>query len=267
AVACGGSHTLAITSYGVLTWGSNSNGQLGLGRRHPGPFTCKPHLVSGLRSHKVTQVVAGLTHSLCLTEQCQVFSWGGNQWGQLGLGHRSQMRSPQLVAGLWGQPVVQLCGGEDHSLALTATHHVFSWGRNQHGQLGLGVEEPAELTGPPPHFPLAAPEGCGSGGSRGTRVPSSGPDAGSGRIGPGCGSTPLPGLMCDVTDVAPQATTTGHMSGASCWELRLAQLDQDKLGQLLDMGILMDHAALALMQTGCTGVEVGAAKRRRRQGW
>ncbi|GFH10375.1 UBA domain-containing protein, partial [Haematococcus lacustris] len=158
AVACGGSHTLAITSYGVLTWGSNSNGQLGLGRRHPGPFTCKPHLVSGLRSHKVTQVVAGLNHSLCLTEQCQVFSWGGNQWGQLGLGHRSQMRAPQLVAGLWGQPVVQLCAGEDHSLALTATHH----------------------------------------------------------------------------------------------------LDQDKLGQLLDMGILMDHAALALMQTGCTGVEAAA---------
>ncbi|KAJ9519970.1 hypothetical protein QJQ45_014702 [Haematococcus lacustris] len=202
---------------------------------------------------------AGPLAMVCLVPaDLQVFSWGGNQWGQLGLGHRSQMRSPQLVAGLWGQPVVQLCAGEDHSLALTATHHVFSWGRNQHGQLGLGVEEPAELTGPPPHFPLAAPEGCGSGGSRGTRVPSGGPDAGSGRTGSGCGSTPLPGLVCEVADVATPAATAGHMSGASCWELRLAQLDQDKLGQLLDMGILMDHAALALMQTGCTGVEAAA---------
>ncbi len=46
-------------------------------------------------------------------------------------------RAPVLVDALWALPVVQLAAGSCHSLALTASGHVFSWGGNDCGQLGL----------------------------------------------------------------------------------------------------------------------------------
>jgi len=45
--------------------------------------------------------------------------------------------SPTLVDGLWALPVVQLAAGDAHSAALTSSGHMFVWGSNHFGQLGL----------------------------------------------------------------------------------------------------------------------------------
>ena len=46
--------------------------------------------------------------------------------------------SPTLVDALWALPVVQLAAGDAHSSALTSSGHMFIWGSNHFGQLGLG---------------------------------------------------------------------------------------------------------------------------------
>uniref|UniRef100_A0A3Q2Q3E6 Uncharacterized protein n=1 Tax=Fundulus heteroclitus TaxID=8078 RepID=A0A3Q2Q3E6_FUNHE len=74
-----------------------------------------------------------------LPSECQVYTWGLDSRGQLGLGKRSSgARSPQHVRSLWSVPVVRISAGGDQSFALSVSGGVFGWGRNNCGQLGLG---------------------------------------------------------------------------------------------------------------------------------
>ena len=43
-------------------------------------------LVEELADFKITSISAGVKHSLCLTSEGQIYAWGCNQKGQLGLG-------------------------------------------------------------------------------------------------------------------------------------------------------------------------------------
>ena len=83
-VASGVLHTLCITADGSLfPWGSNANGKLGVGGtkdRHA------PALVTGLQGKRVVHVAAGEHHTICSTADGSVFTWGGGNFGQLGLG-------------------------------------------------------------------------------------------------------------------------------------------------------------------------------------
>ena len=67
----------------VFSWGSNSHGQLGLGRDVPlQPF---PALVPSLTGIPVTLMAAGGTHSLFIALSGLVYCCGANKLGQLGL--------------------------------------------------------------------------------------------------------------------------------------------------------------------------------------
>lgn len=68
----------------------------------------------------------------------QVFSWGQNRYGQLGLGVNEQsISTPQIIQSLLGIPFAQISAGGAHSFTLTLSGAVFGWGRNKFGQLGL----------------------------------------------------------------------------------------------------------------------------------
>ncbi|XP_034025289.1 probable E3 ubiquitin-protein ligase HERC6 isoform X2 [Thalassophryne amazonica] len=137
AVACGQDHSLAVCASGhVYSWGTGQDGQLGL---FPNPETSiKPRQVPIPLPVPVIQVACGNVHSLALTKGGDVFSWGLNSHGQLGL--RKEVRtqySPVLVASLSGIPVIQISAGGAHSLALTLSGLVYCCGANKFGQLGL----------------------------------------------------------------------------------------------------------------------------------
>ncbi|KAJ0041685.1 hypothetical protein NL108_008462, partial [Boleophthalmus pectinirostris] len=67
----------------------------------------------------------------------QVFTWGQNSRGQLGLG-KSSVPSPEHVQHLSDLPLVQVAAGGEHSFSLSLSGAVFGWGNNSCGQLGLG---------------------------------------------------------------------------------------------------------------------------------
>ncbi|XP_077396460.1 E3 ISG15--protein ligase HERC5-like isoform X2 [Festucalex cinctus] len=67
-----------------------------------------------------------------------VFSWGLNSHGQLGLGKQISLQyTPKLVHTLTGIPVTQISAGAAHVLFLTLSGLVYCCGANGHGQLGL----------------------------------------------------------------------------------------------------------------------------------
>jgi alpha-tubulin suppressor-like RCC1 family protein len=63
------------------------------------------------------------------------------QFGQLGVGDLEDRNAPTLVTTLAGNQVTLLACGWRHTLAVTATGQVYTWGRGVNGQLGHGDEE------------------------------------------------------------------------------------------------------------------------------
>mmetsp|Transcript_4240 Transcript_4240/g.8110 ORF Transcript_4240/g.8110 Transcript_4240/m.8110 type:complete len:683 (-) Transcript_4240:3860-5908(-) len=108
-VALGKSHSVGLTHYGeIYSWGSNALGRCGHGDRSGSmksalkqiSGTSLPKRVDALKNVKIVQIDAGDSHTLALSGSGRVFSWGGNNFGQLGVGHSLPLASPRLVADL-----------------------------------------------------------------------------------------------------------------------------------------------------------------------
>nr|XP_020009828.1 probable E3 ubiquitin-protein ligase HERC6 [Castor canadensis] len=136
-VSCGKEHSLAVCHKGrVFAWGAGSEGQLGIGEFKERNFT--PKKIKALSGIRIIQVSCGDFHSLALSEGGQVFSWGKNSDGQLGLGKGiASQAEPQCVRSLEGIPLAQVAAGGAHSFALSFSGTSFGWGSNEAGQLAL----------------------------------------------------------------------------------------------------------------------------------
>ena len=128
---------------GVLTWGKGNLGQLGNGtntaaQRTPVPVT----LPSGI---KFLQADAGSgRHALALDCGGDVWAWGSNSDGQLGIATGTSSNVPVKVRGIGctGQlsNVAYVSGGDAESFAIldNGLGEVISWGQNDKNQLGRG---------------------------------------------------------------------------------------------------------------------------------
>lgn len=88
----------------------------------------------------VISVAAGASFSLALTGADHLYTFGSNSHGQLGLGDTRMRLRPTLVRLLEGKQITQVVAGDFHTMARTRTGHLFGWGSNQCGQLGLGYK-------------------------------------------------------------------------------------------------------------------------------
>lgn len=122
-VACGGSHTVALTQMGsVWTFGNGADGQLGLGESVRRMGVSQPMLVSGeLQDIVVEYVAAGFAFSLAVSEAGEVFTWGKGADGRLGHDDEEDQVLPRAVGRerFGGGKVVQVAAGVAHSAALT----------------------------------------------------------------------------------------------------------------------------------------------------
>ena len=84
AVSAGGSHSFAITADGaVWSWGYGDYGQLGHGDQQ---HQLLPKKIEALTGQHVVAVSAGACHSLAITADGAVFTWGQGEHGSLGHG-------------------------------------------------------------------------------------------------------------------------------------------------------------------------------------
>lgn len=167
AVSGGSAFSLALLSSGrVRAWGDGDHGELGDGVN--GLEQDRPVAVVGPggtgQLTNITAISAGNVHSLALGRSGispggQVWSWGANLWGELGVGtstgpeHCPVGNSPPsasdvcstVPAGVVGPGgtgrltgVTAVAAGDNHSVALRSDGTVWTWGLNDLGQLGIG---------------------------------------------------------------------------------------------------------------------------------
>jgi alpha-tubulin suppressor-like RCC1 family protein len=138
AVAAGSLHSLALKSDGtVWAWGNNGSGQLGNGNT---TGQNAPVQVTGITG-TVTAIAAGDNHSLALTSDGKVWTWGLNGNGQLGDGGTTARSTAGQVAGI---TATAIAGGSGYSLAvLFPSGAMKSWGLNSNYQLGDGTNTQA----------------------------------------------------------------------------------------------------------------------------
>ncbi len=114
----------------------NNFGQLGLGDSDD---RGEPVLVKALEGKvNVTVVVCGGYHTLAITDQAQLYTWGRGDFGQLGTGRMSHELVPTHVESLRHRRVVEVAAGDNHSLCLLDGGEMTSFGFGQYGQLGHG---------------------------------------------------------------------------------------------------------------------------------
>jgi len=144
-VSVGAEHSLALTAGGaVWSWGSGSFGKLGHGDRQRHLLPKKVEAFTGQRVIAVS-AGAGSKHSLALTADGEVRSWGWGTYGQLGHGDYQSQLLPKKVEAFADQRVVAVSAGESHSLAITADGAVWSWGAGAYGKLGHGDQQSQPL--------------------------------------------------------------------------------------------------------------------------
>ncbi|KAM4596308.1 putative E3 ubiquitin-protein ligase HERC1 isoform 3-T3 [Fundulus diaphanus] len=117
-VACGTQFSVALTKDGkVYTFGQDRLIGLpeGRARNHN-----RPQQVPSLSGIHIQDVAVGAEHTLVLSSTGDVYAWGSNSEGQLGLGHTNHVREPTLVAALQGKNINQISAGRCHSAAWTA---------------------------------------------------------------------------------------------------------------------------------------------------
>jgi alpha-tubulin suppressor-like RCC1 family protein len=142
-IASGYSHTCIIagSTGGALCWGQNGFGQLGIGTTSN---KNTPTAVIGLESIRLTSVTTGRGHSCATTSTADVYCWGYNAYGQLGIGSIATRLSAVLVPNIKATSVT---AGEFHTCAITLQKHVKCWGGTDGlpqestayvGQLGTG---------------------------------------------------------------------------------------------------------------------------------
>ncbi|KAI3361765.1 hypothetical protein L3Q82_002108 [Scortum barcoo] len=122
----------------VYLWGNGRYGQLaGMGTNLMLP-TLAPSLL------QTQQVVCGQNCSFLVQSNGIVLAVGEGQYGRLGQGNSDDLCVPTIISAFQGYVVTQLvtsCGSDGHSMALTETGEVFSWGDGDFGKLGHGNSE------------------------------------------------------------------------------------------------------------------------------
>ncbi|CAH2103711.1 unnamed protein product [Euphydryas editha] len=102
--------------------------------------------------HKFTErkyrlIVSGCSagHSILVSDEGEVYTFGRNTCGQLGFGDTTTRNVPEAVPTLKGFNIIQAAAGRNHSLFVTDTGTVYACGDNKSGQCGLGNTTPQIL--------------------------------------------------------------------------------------------------------------------------
>lgn len=154
-ISAAGWHSMAVSSTGAcFTWGRGHKGRLGHGNEE-NQFSPKQVCTFNKNIfHKtIVGVAAGDYHSLFLTSCGIVYSCGQGDHGQLGHNSRNSEMLPRPILTMNGLKsssknsfmIVSMAAGHRHSLALTATGRVLSWGRGLFGRLGHGNQEDKDI--------------------------------------------------------------------------------------------------------------------------
>lgn len=143
-VACGTWHSALVTSDGRLfTFGDGTFGALGHGDRDNIAY---PREVESLTELKTVKVACGVWHTAAIAEVMEqsganyllkkLFTWGDGDKYRLGHGDKETRLVPTCIASLSDYDFQQISCGQNITVALTTSGHVFTMGSTMYGLLG-----------------------------------------------------------------------------------------------------------------------------------
>ena len=137
-IGAGNEHSVFVSKSGqMFVCGYNDNGQCGMGSTQQ---VRQLSQVTSLEGEEITQVhiYNGCEHTLAVSRDGKLYSFGYNYRGQLGLGTTNSESTPRPVKSLLSRKVSLAACSYHHSMILCADGALFSVGRNDCGQLGHG---------------------------------------------------------------------------------------------------------------------------------
>lgn len=154
-VSSGDQHSFILTEFGeVYSFGFDGQGQLGDGgevyfvgdlnyaSQLKKEASCITELFDLQPGDKIIQVDGGSNFSVALSQMGDVFTFGENNNGQLGINQQENVyqTAPIKITENFDlqedEQITKIAVGSSHALALTQLGNVFVWGNNNFGQLG-----------------------------------------------------------------------------------------------------------------------------------
>eukprot|EP01117_Protostelium_nocturnum_P008232 TRINITY_DN2938_c0_g1_i1.p1 TRINITY_DN2938_c0_g1~~TRINITY_DN2938_c0_g1_i1.p1 ORF type:complete len:804 (+),score=242.93 TRINITY_DN2938_c0_g1_i1:76-2412(+) len=146
-LSAGMNHSVGIDSNGaVYSWGLSTYGQLGLESWEESkgvlsddenlPFVLKPTRVNSLSNFEIVQTVCGSDFTLFRDSNGKVFACGYSTLGQCGQGNRRDQKVPVPVSFGTDMVATWIAAGSSHSVAVSNSGQVWTWGSGTAGQLG-----------------------------------------------------------------------------------------------------------------------------------
>ncbi len=149
-IAAGEVHSAAIVNGHLYTWGNDTSGQLGIGGI--GAEVWVPAEVTGITDAVFVDVACGSDHTIALTDDGEVYTWGDNDYSQLGRAvdesHPSNLPGVVNLASFLPDVPIGVYAGDALCLVLMDDGGMVGWGANYYGELGLGPGQPNIIATP-----------------------------------------------------------------------------------------------------------------------
>lgn len=145
-----------LANYTVISYNFNSEKIVNISTDQIAKISCTSSALYGSTSHKIYQlastsilihefpthqriqkVASGCEHTVILTSNGDLFTFGCGLRGQLGHGDVRSHEKPVLVEALAGIKIIDVDAGGFHTVAISSFGDVYSFGWNTNGQLGL----------------------------------------------------------------------------------------------------------------------------------
>jgi len=126
----------SMENHEVYCWGGGGLGPMGVKGSNTSGFV-HPQLIVTLNGEEITTTALGANHAVAKSRDGDLYSWGMGDFGVLGNGYKTRVRTPKFL-GCIDNPVSIIACGEQHTCIKTSNDEIYAWGHRENGRLGIG---------------------------------------------------------------------------------------------------------------------------------